>query len=172
MARLSYVALEIHGGVAKRPRRHRLGGFHRPSELVVAIDAPHADATATGGRFDEQGESHFAGGFLKSSQIARDESRAPWQYRNAGCLGKQASTLFVAHVLDGLRIGADPAHVGSHHGARKIFAFGKESIPRVDCLGAGDTRGLEDAICGKVALGRRSVADKNGSISERRVECG
>ncbi len=73
----------------------------------------------------------------------------------------------VAHG-PGRRSDEDQARIEAR--LRKIGILSQKAVARVDRLGAGSARGVEDAVDPQVALGRRSGANQIGCVGHAHVQ--
>ena len=171
VSRLGDVALEIHGTVTERPRRHRLGRLDRLGEVFRLVDAPHADPAASGGSLHQQGEADVARGVLDAGDVARCEARAARKHRHAGCLREESRALLVAHVLDALRVRADPADARGLDCPREVLVLGEEAVAGMDRVGARGPCRCHDLLAEEVAFRGRRAADRHSLVGHLRVHC-
>ena len=134
----------------------------------------HAAAAAAERRLDRDGhavllgERHHLVGVL-------DRIRGAGHQRRLGARGDVAGGDLVAEVADRLRAGPDPDQAGVDDRLREIGVLRKESVARVDRVGAGLLRGVEQLVEVQIGLGRGLAAEREGLVGEpyvRRVGVG
>ncbi len=174
VARLVQVALdealaatECGNGLA-RCRLEQLGDFlERAGHL-------HAAAAAAERRLDRDGhavllgERHHLVGVL-------DRIRGAGDQRRLGACGDMARGDLVAEVADRLRAGPDPDQACIDDRLCEIGVLRKESVARVNGVGAGLLGGVEQLPEVEVGLRRGLAAEREGLVGEsyvRRVGIG
>ena len=146
----------------------------RLEEIAVALDQPHAAPAAAGRRLDHHRQADLAR-FLLEVGVALVGALVA---RHAGHAGLDHAPLgggLVAHRGDGGRRRADEDQAGLLAGRGEGLVLGQEAVARMDGVGAGLVRGLEDAVDAEIALADRRRADAHRLVGEgdvRRVLVG
>ena len=160
------IALQKDPIVAERRCRLALRTFERGREAGRLGDHPHAPAATTGRSLDQHREAQCLrrleerAFFLAGAVVARDQRHA--------CLGHQGlGAILGAHRLDHRRRRPDEGEPGLAAGTRERRVLGEEAIARMDRLGAGACRSLDDRIDAKVAFRGRRRADAHRLVRER-----
>ena len=77
----------------------------------------------------------------------------------------------VAEVANGLRGRPDPDQSGVDDGLGELGVLGEEAVARVDGVGAGLLRGVENLVDDQVGLGRRLTAEGESFVGEANERC-
>ncbi len=174
VARLVQVALhealaaaERRGGLTRR-RLEQLG------DLLDAAGHLHAAPAAAEGRLDRDrqavlvGEGHHLVGVLHRVGSAGHQ-------RRLGARGDMAGGHLVAEIADRLRARPDPDQPGVDDRLREIGVLRKESVARVNRVGPGLLRGVQQLGKVEVGLRRGLTAQREGLVGEpdmRRISVG
>ena len=128
-----------------------------PNAALIAIGRPYSLANAT------------------TSSAFLHRVRGAGHQRRLGACGDVAGGHLVAEIADRLRARPDPDQPGVDDRLREIGVLRKESVARVDGVGAGLLRGVEQLAEVEVGLRRRLAAEREGLVGEpyvRRVGVG
>ena len=157
-------SFQKHRAIAKTACGGSLGAFDGLAQLGRRIHPLHADPAAPGRRLDQQGIANRVGGLVQPVQRPFGEAVRAGQDRNPGGNRQIARALLVAHVVDRVRIGADPGQAGRLDRPGESRAFGQKPIPRMHRIGAGAQRGIDHRIMAQIALRRLRRADGNALV--------
>ena len=144
------------------------GRVEQFGNLLEGAGDLHAAPAATEGRLDRDrhavlaGERHHLVGVLDRIGCAR--------HQGSLCAGgDMAGGDLVAEVADGLRAGPDPDQPGVDDGLGEVGVLRQEPVSRVDGVGAGFRRGVEDLAEVQVGLRRGLPTQGEGLIGQAHV---
>ncbi len=145
VSRALHVPLEHQPVVAERCGRLAPSSRQRVVEPVEVADDPHALAPAPGSGLDEKRQADRGSGLLEGT-VGLVVAVVTGHDRNVEAGGQPASCRLVAHRPDRRRRGTDPADAGRDDRFRERGVLGQEPEPRVERVGAGRPRGLDDRL--------------------------
>ena len=156
--RAQHEPLEEQGVVAECRPRLPPGRGQRGPKLGSVVDPPHALATTTGGRLDQDREADVVGrgdeiGIAQAGPGNTGNHRNP--ERGHRGLGRD----LVTHRADRPTRRPDERHAGALECGGKIGVLREESVPRVDGLRAGLAGGRHHCLDVEIALPRRRRTD-------------
>ena len=165
--------------VAECRQRLRRASGQRGRQVRRRRDASHATTSAAGRGLDEQRKADVLGGSDDGRRLVGSVDRCslvrPRHHRDAGVLGRPARRQLVAEGVDRVGRRSDEGETGVDHRSRECRALRQEAVARVDRLGAGLERGLDDRVGAEVALrrGRRTEAHRRvGGLDMGRIGIG
>ena len=162
------VFLDQHGGVAEGRLRLALGAGKRLGEALGRVDPAHPLAAAARHGLDEHriADPVRLGGQMRRvlvlAVIAGDD-------RDARLLHQRLGGVLEAHGADRLGRGADEDQPRRLDRIHELGVLGQEAVARVDRLGAGRQRRLDDRIAAQVAVLGRRAADVDRLVGQRHV---
>ena len=158
VAGAAQASFQIHGGIAECRTRFGSRGAQRSRQLCGIGDGPHPLAAAAGDRLHQQWISDRARqvGKIRNGRVGRDWTLGARDHRYAGALRRCPRRRLAAHDRDGFRRRPDEDQTGVTHGSGERLVFSEESVSRMDGVGAGFSRGVDDAIDAQVAFVRRT----------------
>ena len=168
VARLVEVALDEALAAAEGRDRLAGGRIEQFGDLLEGAGDLHAATAAAEGRLDRDrhavlaGERHHLVGVL--DRIGRAGHQGSLR---AG--GDMAGGDLVAEIADGLRAGPDPDQPGVDDGLGEVGVLGEEPVARVDGVGAGFRRGVEDLAEVQVGLRGGLPTQGEGLIGQAHV---
>ena len=174
VARLVQVALDE--ALAAAERRDGFAGrrLEQLGDLLDGAGHLHAAAAAAERRLDRDRHAVLLGERDDLVGVL-DRVRGAGHQRRLGAGGDVARGDLVAEVADRLRAGPDPDQACVDDRLREIGVLRKESVARVDRVGAGLLRGVEQLAEVEVGLRRGLAAEREGLVGEpyvRRVGVG
>jgi hypothetical protein len=168
VARADQPALEIDRGVAERSTRFRSRGANRTRQIGGARHRPHALAAAAGDRFDQQGIAealrHRGDDGIRFAR--RNRLLGTRHDRNTRGDRGAARLRLAAHQRDGFGGRTNERQAGGPARRRELRILGEEAVTRVDGIGPGSPRRVNQSIDVEVALGRGIRADGAGFIGQ------
>ena len=146
--------------VAECRTRLALGACDGLGELTGIADDPHSPASAAGRRLDQHRIADRVSRRLQRLRalivavIARHD-------RNAGGFHQRLGGRFRAHQADGRSRRPDENQTGIGAGLGEVGVLGEKAVARMDRLGAGGARRIDDRLDMQVAVLRRCRADEH-----------
>ena len=137
----------------------------RLDEFVVAMDQPHAAASAAGRGLDHHRQADLARLVLEVG-IALVCALVAGHAGNAGVDHAPLGGGLVTHGRDGRGRRADEDQAGLFAGGREGVILRQEAVARVDRVGAALTCGLQDAVDAEIALAHRRRPDAYRLVGE------
>ena len=174
VARLVQVALDEALAAAECGDGLAGGRVEQLGDLLDGAGDLHAAAAAAERGLDRDGHAVLLGERDDLVGVL-DRFRGAGHQRRLGPRSDVARGDLVAEVADRLRAGADPDQPGVDDRLREIGVLGKESVARVDRVGAGLRGRVEQLAEVQVGLGRRLAAERERLVGEpdvRRVGVG
>ena len=158
-----YESLEEQGVVTERRPGLASGGRQCRRQICRVIDPAHT-LTATARRWFHQNRITNLG--CRGDQIVIRQPRLgdSGHNRNAACRHGGLGGDLVSHRGNGPHGRADEDQSGPGQGGRELSILRQEAVTRMDTLGAGAQRGIDDRIDVEVALPSRRWSDSNGDI--------
>ena len=161
--------LEHHRGLAERVQRLRLRAAQRVFEVAGRGHQPHATTATTGHRLDHD---RIADAIGLGTQALRALVSAvvAGHARHAGGQHQALGGRLVTHRVDRLGRRADEHQPRVAAGAREVGVLGEKAVARVNRVGAGLVRGVDDRLDVEVGLSRRRLADAHRLVGFAHVQ--
>ncbi len=157
---------EVDGAVAKGGTSFRARGRNGAKQVLGRFDRPHALATATRHRFDDERITHLGAGSdnLRVGGIGGERLLGPRHHRHARLDRHFAGAGLTAHHRDDFRGWADEGQAGIATRSSKAGVLGEKTIARVDGVRTTALRRIDDPFDPQIAFSRGARADVNSLI--------
>ena len=149
-----------HGGVTEVRGGESAHAVEGRLDLVGAVAAPQPDPAAARRRLEHQGEPDLLGGAACRLHVV--EQPTAWHERDAGPSGEFTSDVLRTELPDLLGRGAEEDDPGRFAASRELGRLRQEAVARMDRVGTGIDRGLDDRLAAQIAVRRRRPAQGHG----------